>query len=131
MTEEVVTEPVVETAPPPPVETPPEVVETPPVSDKKPIPTHVPRSVVEQVRESRRAVQAELEQTRRELAEAKALAERLQQAKPGDDPPPEPRPPRPPVRQAPDDVERRAQELVVNREIGRVNDAGVREYGRD
>jgi hypothetical protein len=117
-------EPVVESDTPQPViETP----ETPEPAPQKPV--MVPVAVVADLREKKRGLESELESTRRELAEAKALSERLQRGEKTlvEHAPPQSQPWQPP--KPTEDVERAAAQLVVNRDIQNVNEQGMRDYG--
>ncbi len=123
---------VVETPVPEPVPTEP-VVEATPEPEPTPPPNKpvmVPVAVVADLREKKRGLESTLEQRDKELAEARAMLERMQRG----DKPGEPQqtyaPPRavPQQQQPTDDVERAAAALVVNRDIARVNDTGMRAY---
>jgi len=106
----------------PPVVEVPDVPPEPAPPPNKPV--MVPVAVVADLREKKRGLESTLEQRDRELSEAKAMIERLQQ-KP-DDKAPVYTPPKP---VAPtDDVERAAAQMIVNRDIARVNEQGMRAY---
>jgi hypothetical protein len=96
-----------------------------PAAGEKTVPVSVMVREITPLRAKVRETEAELQQSRRTIAEQNELLSRLQ--KPGDQ--------QPPVRHAiqqpqPDDVDRRAAELVFQRDAQLVSETGLKTYGQ-
>ncbi len=109
-----------------PEQLPPE--QLPPERSTKPV--MVPVAVVADLREKKRGLEADNERLNRELTEARALAERLQRGGGNaTDATAHIAPPATPRSQQPnEDVQRAAAEMVINRDIARVNERGMSAY---
>lgn len=104
-----------------------------------PKPQMVPVTVVAELRGKARSLENELAQARREAADARALAERLTAGNKGTEPAasapaavaPAVRTPAPSsAPSADDDVNRRAEYLIFQRDVAAVRDAGMAQYGQ-
>lgn len=138
MTEQLATDPPVDPAlvasdPPPadPPATPADSPSDPPAPPPRMIPADVLVREVTPLRAKIRESDAALDETRRQLAEARQLIERFQRNGNGSDPATHPAPPQrhtePTYTQA--DIDRRALELNFQRDAAHVSEAGLRSYG--
>jgi hypothetical protein len=97
-----------------------------PVPGEKTVPVSVMVREITPLRAKVRETEAELATSRRTIAEQNELLSRLQ--KPGEQPPPPAR--QPVVQPQPDDVDRRAAELVFRRDAQQVSETGLATYGQ-